>query len=291
MVKLEINKGDVFSIPITDALFGLGQIVFAYTEGGADDAYYMAIFGETATTLDNLDVASVVRGRPLLLALSFDAKIYSGQWEIIGNYPVSSDLPLPAVKIRRSGTMYVVDYSGSRSRVASEREAALLSYRTYVSPQLLVEALRAKLGFEEWQQRFDEYVPSGSMTSAQIFGDNLEESSASDLDESRSDDNPETEQSVFVYFDLDGDGYGTKDQRDAIFEVEEELENELRGTNVGTIDGNEFGGGKAVLFAYGPDANVLLEIIRPSLEAAPLRPSYIELRRGGPDQVPRQIAF
>lgn len=49
---------------------------------------------------------------------------------------------------------------------------------------------------------------------------------------------------------------------------------------VGEVDGNEFGGGEAVVFAYGPDADALFEVMEPVLRGLPFRPAYVVLRRG-----------
>ncbi|MEU5347112.1 hypothetical protein AB0H18_40910 [Streptomyces sp. NPDC020766] len=49
---------------------------------------------------------------------------------------------------------------------------------------------------------------------------------------------------------------------------------------VGEVDGNEFGGGEAVVYAYGPDADALFEVLEPTLRSLPFRPAHVLLRRG-----------
>ncbi|WP_406354482.1 hypothetical protein OH738_23200 [Streptomyces hirsutus] len=50
--------------------------------------------------------------------------------------------------------------------------------------------------------------------------------------------------------------------------------------DVGEVDGNEFGGGEAVVYAYGPDTEALLKVMEPTLRGRPLRPAHVVLRRG-----------
>ncbi|MEU9781158.1 hypothetical protein AB0H92_09335 [Streptomyces phaeochromogenes] len=49
---------------------------------------------------------------------------------------------------------------------------------------------------------------------------------------------------------------------------------------VGEVDGNEFGGGEAVVYAYGQDAEALFKVMEPTLRSLPLRPAHVVLRRG-----------
>jgi hypothetical protein len=73
------------------------------------------------------------------------------------------------------------------------------------------------------------------------------------------------EQAVIVHF-----AYGTTDLQ-PLFMLESQLEEVLAKTKVGELDGNEVAldGSDAYLYLYGPDADVLLEAIRPTLLAAP----------------------
>jgi hypothetical protein len=62
----------------------------------------------------------------------------------------------------------------------------------------------------------------------------------------------------------------------------------------GDHDGDEFGGGEAVLYTYGPDADALLDAIRNSFEDFPLRPGAYAIqavRRSGRPGCPRRTRF
>ncbi|MFE6361655.1 hypothetical protein ACFVP3_16900 [Streptomyces sp. NPDC057806] len=54
----------------------------------------------------------------------------------------------------------------------------------------------------------------------------------------------------------------------------------LASGDVGEVDGNEFGEGEAVVYAYGPDADALFKVMEPTLRGLPFRPAHIVLRRG-----------
>jgi hypothetical protein len=51
---------------------------------------------------------------------------------------------------------------------------------------------------------------------------------------------------------------------------------------VGEFDGNEFGGGRVTLYAYGPDADALFAVMARFLREHPLRPASVTLRYGEP---------
>ncbi len=63
------------------------------------NAYYFAIFDAVFPIDEAMGRAvETVRARPLLLALSLDAKLHAGDWTIVGSAPVAADVPLPAYK-------------------------------------------------------------------------------------------------------------------------------------------------------------------------------------------------
>ncbi|MEV4539087.1 hypothetical protein AB0J82_35470 [Asanoa sp. NPDC049518] len=70
---------------------------------------------------------------------------------------------------------------------------------------------------------------------------------------------------------------------EAIHGLEDRLEKAITEAGVGEYDGNEIGGGEAVLFAYGPDATKLFAAMERELRAFPPRPAYAILRFGAPD--------
>ena len=91
---------------------------------------------------------------------------------------------------------------------------------------------------------------------------------------------PSDDHAVITHLPLSGDEFGSVEEREAVFALENRLV-EAATRLGGEHDGNEFGGGEAVLYTYGPDADALLEAIRSSLGDFPVRPGAYAIKRYG----------
>ncbi|MFG2723827.1 hypothetical protein [Streptomyces canus] len=89
-----------------------------------------------------------------------------------------------------------------------------------------------------------------------------------------------TEEAVIAHYCLSDDEFGSPIEREAFFDAEEAMAAAVEEAEVGEVDGNEFGGGEVVLYAYGPDAQALFKVMEPSLRSLPFRPAYVVLRQG-----------
>jgi hypothetical protein len=83
------------------------------------------------------------------------------------------------------------------------------------------------------------------------------------------------EQRVVAHFTLGGAGFGDPAQRKTMFETETRLRALVAKAGVGEVDGNEFGGGRVALYAYGPDADDLFAAMETELRAVPFRPAHV----------------
>ena len=92
---------------------------------------------------------------------------------------------------------------------------------------------------------------------------------------------PAAEHAVITHLPLSDDAHGTAEERQAVFALEDRMV-EAAASVGGEHDGNEFGGGEAVLYAYGPDADRLFEALRPCLEGFGVRPGAYAIKRYGP---------
>jgi hypothetical protein len=92
------------------------------------------------------------------------------------------------------------------------------------------------------------------------------------------------EHAVRVTYKLSGEGYGEPDERSAILELKYRLAEAIQAADAGEVSGTEFGGGKAEIFTYGPDARRLFEAMEQQLRAFPNRPARAVLRFGEPDE-------
>jgi hypothetical protein len=160
--------GDVFTISIDDHQVGIGQVVAKYGKEG----YYFAIFDHIYPRSADLDISSALRKPLAFLTLSLDAKLFNGDWVVVGRHSVADDLPLPAYKEARGveGEFDVVDYSGQHRRKAEGGEPDVLKYRTTVAPVRLEKALRAKHGIGPWVDAYDRLQPDDLATTAKLFG-------------------------------------------------------------------------------------------------------------------------
>ncbi|WP_232248477.1 hypothetical protein [Streptacidiphilus rugosus] len=83
------------------------------------------------------------------------------------------------------------------------------------------------------------------------------------------------EQRVIAHFTLGGAGFGDPEQRKTMFEAEKRLRALVAEASVGAVDGNEYGGGRVALYAYGADADALFAAMETELRAVPFRPAHV----------------
>lgn len=88
------------------------------------------------------------------------------------------------------------------------------------------------------------------------------------------------EHAVILHYALTDDEHGTVEEREAIFALEDRLVNLIESQQLGEHDGNEFGGGEATIYCYGPDAGRLFAGIESAARAFPARPACAYLRYG-----------
>lgn len=89
------------------------------------------------------------------------------------------------------------------------------------------------------------------------------------------------EQAVIVHLRLSDRRVGTPQEREAMYELEEQLEQAIKKASAGEFDGDEFGEGECVLFMYGPDADDLYQVIEPVLKLASLAAGGYAIKRYG----------
>ncbi len=88
------------------------------------------------------------------------------------------------------------------------------------------------------------------------------------------------EHAVIAHFRLARDGFGEADQRELVREARQAMAAAVEDADAGEVDGNEFGGGEAVVYAYGPDAGALFKVMEPTLRSLPFRPAHVLLKHG-----------
>jgi len=91
-----------------------------------------------------------------------------------------------------------------------------------------------------------------------------------------------SEQALLVFLRLSDDTFGTAEDRERVFELEDQLTTAVKDAAAGEYDGHEFGSGWGVLYLYGADAKQLAEIVEPIVRRfGPRDGSYLVQRYGG----------
>lgn len=91
------------------------------------------------------------------------------------------------------------------------------------------------------------------------------------------------DQAVLIYLPLSDRRFGTKDELERLFKLEESIAQAVASAKVGEHDGNEVGNGEFTIYCYGPSATKLFNAVKPVLsESAYSRKIVVVVRHGGP---------
>ena len=157
--------GDVFLIPLDETSAAGGQVVSI--RKGAE--LYLAIFG-LRLNLKEVDPTFAVNSLPLLLTLSLDAKIWHGNWPIIGNLIKKvKHYPQPNYKVEYAGVMSIESRDHAMRRVASPEELKVLNYRTVTAPITVEKAIKAHFGIGPWIEYYDGLLAEHAIASAKMM--------------------------------------------------------------------------------------------------------------------------
>jgi len=161
---IQVRVGDVFLVPLDGENWALGQLVSAW-----NDELYVAVFDQKREK-QQADPGSVVDQEPIFLALTLDAKLFHGDWPIIGNVQENlASFPQPAFKVRQSGVVHIESRDRTVSRPATQAEAEILRYRSVSSPAVIEEAVQAHFGIGEWSPHFDEFPADYAVQSSRLL--------------------------------------------------------------------------------------------------------------------------
>lgn len=151
-MSIQISQGDVFVMPLGEGVMGLGQVVDVL-----DAELYLVAYGEVWHDDSPPEAKEVIRLTPVFATLSLDAKLWNGDWTIIGNIVENlSAIQRPLFKIRQGGSVLVESHDGSKSRAAIGPEEEMLRYRKTVAPIRLQKAVQAHNRMIEWNDLFEE---------------------------------------------------------------------------------------------------------------------------------------
>lgn len=98
-------------------------------------------------------------------------------------------------------------------------------------------------------------------------------------------DEPEeldSSQAVIVSFDL-SDEFGLEDERKKVHELEDKLDEILQSSELGDVDGDEFGDDEVAIYIYGANAAKIYQAIEATLKASSFKPVRVTVRAGSAD--------
>ena len=103
--------------------------------------------------------------------------------------------------------------------------------------------------------------------------------------------NLDREHAVIIHLKLSDDEFGSFDEREAAFALEDRIDQAITSSGVGEYDGHEFGQGWCKFYIYGRDAGLLTAIILPVVKTSSLpRGSYLA-KRSGPAGTPADVVM
>ncbi|MEP9387655.1 Imm26 family immunity protein [Mesorhizobium sp. KR9-304] len=161
---IRAKVGDVFLISLDERSWALGQLVSAW-----NDELYVAIFGQKLETQE-VDPKCVIDQEPVFLALTLDAKLFHGDWPILGNVHQNLiNFPQPAFTVRQAGVVHIESRDRTVSRAASPSEAEILRYRSVSSPAVIEETVRGYFGACEWNPHFEKFYADYAFESSRLL--------------------------------------------------------------------------------------------------------------------------
>ena len=164
-MEIKPKVGDVFLIPLDESSAAGGHVV-SIREG---EELYLAVFDQRLS-LNEINPILAIGGVPVLLALSFDAKFWHGNWPIIGNQgsPVGQ-YPQPNFKIKHTGVMSLESRDKTVRRPATPDELEILKYRSVATPIIIEDAIKAHFGIGQWDEGNDELLAEYAIASSKLL--------------------------------------------------------------------------------------------------------------------------
>jgi hypothetical protein len=152
--RRRVEVGTVFSVRIDETSRGYGQVVEVIQPGAFLVVMFDRLDDALAPVPDPVDVATA---SVILAALSFDALLWHGHWDVVG-LATPRRPPGEFLLSTTPGQFVVVDWGGRELRAAQPDDARQLRFRSFIAPIRLERALQAWFGRGQWRDEFDELV-------------------------------------------------------------------------------------------------------------------------------------
>lgn len=144
-----VLAGDVFCFEISPQKYGCVHVLVS------DIIQYIVVY--EPIVVGEVPIPEIRSMALLLAGWTSDAKIYHGDWLLLGNAPPPS-VKFPIYKVGISGETWITDVNGNALRVATSEEAAELPFKSSHSPISYEEAFKAHHGMGPWKSYFDKLL-------------------------------------------------------------------------------------------------------------------------------------
>jgi len=145
----KIKVGDLFQFKVSDMSCGLGQVLIS------EILQYICIY-EPIYPVEFIP-QNLSKEKQLLSGWTMDGRFFSGDWTVIGNFPVDPNLLYPEYKVGFGSDCWITDVMGNLLRRATIEEEQFLRFESSYSSILYEEAFHAH-HFGGWESRFDDLV-------------------------------------------------------------------------------------------------------------------------------------
>jgi len=145
-MRMSIDEGLMFSIPLSEQTFGFGQLIV-----WQKPIFYMVAYDLRS---ESRSINETQELRPILMGNFFDVLIRNGRWQPIRKSPVPK-VVFPCFKIKIGDKFYVESWDRQRNREATPADLAILEPRTDYGPIILENALKAHFGIMPSERMFD----------------------------------------------------------------------------------------------------------------------------------------
>jgi len=163
-MRNKVKAGDVFLIPLEKTTSAGGMVISAWKH-----ELYIVVFEEKFAN-DQINIPKILSGKPMFLTLTLDAKLWNGDWPIVGNeLEQTKSFPQPSFKVQSNGTEYIESLDRKVCRVASDAESQILRYRKISSPAIIDEATKGKFGIVEWNSYYDALLAHYAIESSKLL--------------------------------------------------------------------------------------------------------------------------
>jgi hypothetical protein len=267
--QLPYSEGTWFAVPLRTGGYAVA-VVARMNGSGCVFGYFFGPKRDSVPTLD--EVSKLCSQEATWLARFGDLSLIKNEWPIIGRAkdwrPELWPLP-PFIRVDLTSPNKAVKatFSDENLERLHEEPCDPALARIYPADGLsgagAVEIWLTKLLTEQGQANTPRIPPDAHRDSAVPILPPLRH-------KAKKTQKALVEQAVKVHLRLSDDAFGTPEDREAIFALEDQLEAAIEETAAGEFDGDEFGQGECVLFMYGPDADRLFTAILPVLKSSHL---------------------